>query len=227
MLDARSRLEVLEPGVAVREVGQRAVVARGVVGRQPERAGHLVGRHLALVDRRPRILLVDLHLALPGGHHRLVRGAHVLAGGALHVDDAEVRPAAGDTHAQHLGLHLDGVADVERRAEAHVDVLEVGARVLGDVLDRLAEGDQHHQAGRAQQATEAVAARVARVLRQRVRGHRELGEGGEQALGDRLAALVAEHLAEPEVLEEVPGLLAQDAGRVRHSDLRASAGRTL
>ena len=111
-----------------------------------------------------------------------------------------------------LRLDLDRVADVDRRAEAHVDVLEVGARVLGDVLDGLAERDEHREPGRHDEPLEAVRARIARVLRERVRGHRELGEGGEQALGDRLAALVAEDLTRAEVLEEVAGLLADRCG---------------
>ena len=120
---------------------------------------------------------------------------------------------------EHPGLDLDGVADVDRRAEAHVDVLEVRARVLRDVLDRLAEGDEHREAGGTHEPLVAVGARVARVLRERVRRHRELREGREQALGDGLPALVSEHLAGHEVLEEVAGLLAEDARVAGHGSL--------
>ena len=48
------------------------------------------------------------------------------------------------------------VADVDRRAEAHVDVLEIGTGVLADVFDRLREHDVHHQARRRDQALESA-----------------------------------------------------------------------
>src|SRR5262249_35119940 len=72
-------------------------------------------------------------------------------------------------------------------------------------------------------AREAVGARVAGVLRERVRGHRELGEGREEPLGQRLAALVAEDLPGPEVLEEIAGLLA-DAARALARHVRPPGG---
>ena len=211
VLDPRPGLEILEVAVAAREVGERLVVGARRVGRQPERALDLLGLDLALVQARRVVALVDLHLALPGEHDRLVALADVLARRRLHVDDAEVRAAGAGLDAEHARLDLDRVADVDRRAEAHVDVLEVGAGVLRDVLDGLAEGDQHDDAGGTHQPGVAVGARVAGVLRERVRGHRELGEGGEEALGDGLAALVPEHLPGHEVLQEVAGLLAKDA----------------
>src|SRR5204862_5403845 len=61
---------------------------------------------------------------------------------------------------------------------------------------------------------------VARVLRQRIGGHREVGEDGEQPLGDRLAALVSEDLSGPEVVEEVAVLLADDRHGVLASGRR-------
>ena len=123
-----------------------------------------IGLDLARVDLRRLGALVDLDLALPGHHHGLVRRAHVLAGRGLDVDDPEVGAVRRGPYTQGLRLHLDGVADVDGRTEAHVDVLEVGACVLGDVLDGLAEGHQHDQTRRADEAPEAVGAGVARVL---------------------------------------------------------------
>src|SRR5262245_26566937 len=216
VLDQRAGLEVLEVGVGAREVRERLVPARGFVGWEPELALDAVGGGLPGVERCGLVPLVDLDLALPGEHDRLFARADVLAGRRLHVDDPEVRLARGGADPEHLRLYLDRVADVERGAEAHVDVLEVGAGVLRDVLDRLAEGHEHHEPGRADEALEAVGAGVARVLGERVRGHRELGEGREEALGQRLPALVPEYLPRPEILEEVAGLLADAAGGVGH-----------
>jgi len=51
------------------------------------------------------------------------------------------------------------------------------------------------------EALEAVGPRIARVLGQGVRRHGELGEGREEALGERLSALVPEELPGAEVLD--------------------------
>src|SRR5439155_1108024 len=106
-------------------------------------------------------------------------------------------------HAEDGRHRLDRVTDADRRAEAHVDVLEVRAPVLGDVLHALAEDDVHHQAGWRDQAAEPVRLGVAPVLGEGVGGEAEVREDGEEALGDRLAALVAEDLPGAEVLQEV------------------------
>jgi hypothetical protein len=124
------------------------------------------------------------------------------------VDDATVGLFRGSTHAEHQRLGLDRVPDVHRDAEAHVDVLEVRAPVLGDVLDALAEDDVHHQARGRDEALEAVRPREPRVLRQGVRREREVREDGEKALGQRLPPAMPEHLAGLEMLDEISVLAA-------------------
>jgi hypothetical protein len=197
-------------------VAQLRVAVAARVRWQPQVAGDLGGLDLEALDLDRFVVLVDLDLALPGHHDRFVWRTDVLVGGRLHVDDPQVGPARRGPNAQNPGLDLDRVSHVDRRAEAHVDVLEVRASVLRDVLDRLREGDQHRQRGRAHQPLVAVGARVVRVLGQRVRAHREIAEDRQQAIGDGLAAVVPEHLPGAEVLEEVAGLLADDERAVRH-----------
>ena len=153
-----------------------------------------------------RVALPYLHLALEREHHL----ASLVAAGGLHVHHAEHRVARRALHPEHARLGLERVAEVDRGAEAHVDVLEVRARVLGDVLHALAEHDQHHEAGRHDETLEAVRLRVASVLRERVRGHREVGEEREQPFGDRLPALVPVDVAGDEILEKMPALLPND-----------------
>jgi len=97
-------------------------------------------------------------------------------------------------------------------AEAHVDVFEICSSVLGDVFHRLAEGHEHGEPGRADEPLVAVGSRVAGILGQRIRRHRELGEGREEAFGDGFAALVAEDLTGFEVFQKVASPLLEDAG---------------
>src|SRR5207247_5101591 len=72
-----------------------------------------------------------------------------------------------------------------------------------DGRSALTEDDVHHQAGRRDETPEAIRARVAEVLGERIGGQREIRQDGKQPLGDRLPALVAEELAETKILEEV------------------------
>jgi len=80
--------------------------------------------------------------------------------------------------------------------------IRVGAGVLGDILDALAEDDGHRQSGGADEVGVSVALGVVAVLAERVGGHVEFGEGVEEPFGDRLPNLVAEGVADAEVFEE-------------------------
>ena len=113
------------------------------------------------------------------------------------------------------------------------DTIEVETKVLGVTGSRSNPrlGVVHVQStarknrGARDEAAEAVGPRIARVLGERIRRHGELGEGREQSLGDRLAALVSEGLPEVEVLEVVAGDLAEDARGLRHERLRVRVDR--
>jgi hypothetical protein len=206
VLEDVAGVEVLEVGVGAAQVRQGSVASGGIVRGQGERHGHVGGRDLTGRERGVDVPLPDLDLALEGQHHLAV----LVAARGLHVHDALVALARRALHAEHGRLRLERVAHAHRHAETHVDVLEVGACVLGDVLDALTEDDRHHHARLDDEPSEAVRLRVADVLREGVRRHREVGEDREQPLGDRLAALVPVGVARAEVLEEVPVLLADD-----------------
>jgi len=138
----------------------------------------------------------------------------------LDVNHPELRVAGRQFHAEHLRLHLNRVTDGDLRTEPHVDVLEVRTRVFRNVLDGLTEGDKHHKAGRHNQSRKAVRPCVARVLGQRIRRHRKLCEGAEQALGDRLPAFVTESLAETKFFEVMASNSSKDAGGIGHGLLQ-------
>ena len=216
VFDARARFEVFEVGVRAGEVGQSGVVGLRVVVGEPEAAVHVLGFDLEALDVDRIVVLVDLDLALPRHHHGFVIGAEVLARRGLYVDDSEVGAARRGTHAKDARFDLDRVPDVDRGAVAHVDVLEVGARVFGDVFDGLAESRDHHEAGRADDVAVPVGPGVPRVLRQRVGCHREVREEGKESLGHGFAPLVAKYLSGTKVLEKISGFLANDAGRHGH-----------
>ena len=172
MLDRVTRVEILEVGIVVREVGERGIVRVLVVGRQ--HGAHLDGlrRDLACVQVGVGVLLEDLDLALIGNDNL----TGLLPAHALHVHHPELRSARRGTHAEDGRLGLDGVAHVDRITETHVDVLEVGPGVLRDVLHRLAESYRHHQPGGYNQPAVAVDPGVAQVLVERIRGEREIRE---------------------------------------------------
>jgi hypothetical protein len=119
------------------------------------------------------------------------------------VHHAQLGAAPGGSHTQHGTLRLDGVADIDIRTEAHIDVLEIGASILRDVFHRLAEGHRHDEPRRHGHAGIAVQPCEVQVLVQRIGAEREVGEVGGQALGQGAAPLVPEYLTEPEILEEV------------------------
>src|SRR5207247_4293196 len=133
--------------------------------------GNLVRRHLTFRHGRVGVALPHLHLALVGEHDLAV----LVAPDGLDVHDAAVALARRRLYAEDRRLGLDRVAHAHRRAEAHVDVLEVGAPVLGDVLHALAEDDVHHQAGRGDQTAEPVGPGVATVTGEGVGRGAEIG----------------------------------------------------
>jgi hypothetical protein len=204
MLDRVARTEVLEVGVVVRQVSELRIGGAVPVGRNEGLDLDRLGLQLSGADLPGGIALEDLDLALVGNHEL----AGLLGAEALHVHDSPVGIPRRGRHAEHGRLDLDRVANMDRRPEAHVDVLEVGASVLRDVFDGLAERDRHDQPRGSHQPLEAVRLRVTQVLVQRVGRHREVGEVRQQSLVHGPASLVPEDLAHPEVLEKVPCLLS-------------------
>jgi hypothetical protein len=155
-------------------------------------------------DGGRRIVLPTLHLPLERQDDLTV----LVSTRGLHVHDTPVRLLRRATDAEHERLGLDRVSDVHRNAETHVDVLEIGATVLRDVLDALAEDDVHHQSRRCDQAPIPVCPGEPCVLRQGVGREREVREDREQALGQRLAPAVPEYLAGTKLLDEISVLPA-------------------
>ena len=78
-----TRPEVLEIRVRAREVRELAVGAARLVGGKPKRDGYLAGRDFPVGNRRLRVALPDLDLALERQHHLTV----LVAPRRLHVDD--------------------------------------------------------------------------------------------------------------------------------------------
>ena len=184
---------------------QSAVLPTRVVGRYAQLTRHVgQARQLAGLNRRRNIVLPDLDLAPQGQHNLLV----LIAAGGLDVHHPAVRVARRGAETDDAGLDLDRIADMDRHAKTHVLILEVGSGVLGNILDALAEDDVHDQARRGDQAAIAVAGGVAQVFGQRVGGHAELGEGVEQALGERLADLVTKVLPGAKVFQKIAAFLA-------------------
>ena len=127
----------------------------------------------------------------------------LIAARGLDVDHAPVGLTRRGLDPDDGGLCLDGVTDVHRHAKAHGAVLQIGACVLGDVLDTLAEHEVQHQPRRCHQPAKPVALRIAQVLAERVGRHAELGESVEQPFSDGLADFMAEELANLEIFEKV------------------------
>ena len=197
VLDAGARREVLEVAVRAREVRQST--CSRAAGRRAAATARTRSRRASAspsCSSAAGSRLNTCDLALPRRDHRLVGRADVLARGRLHVDDARDPSRVRERRTPSTFVSTSIVSPTYTGAPKRMSMYSRLVRAFSDTSSTVwLNATSIDEPRRADEALEAVRARVARVLRERVRRHRELGEGGEQPLGDRLPALVAEDAA--------------------------------
>src|SRR5262245_16357683 len=117
-----------------------------------------------------------------------------------HGDKALPRPRRRFSLREHLRFGVDGITDEHRRCQLDVVPAEIADRLLADVTHAHAHHHRQCQAAIDQRLLELGLGRIDLVEVQGVGVHRQQGEPGIVAFGDRAAGAVLIDIADVEVI---------------------------